>query len=178
MPSSAQDVRATFKRLRILVVVRANAGETTLLQKVCNATRKPEIFDGKENKINTDVVKPSVDPDGHFKPFSIDVMLGDKAKSGGSTKQGKAKGVALVDSPTRVAPLTSAKDPPPYGAQHRQDAFWKGGNEALPPRWHQFKVGGNMYYQDDNLVMSSFKRPLPGMNLDNLSPDANGTSHH
>ncbi|KAJ8580763.1 hypothetical protein M405DRAFT_869233 [Rhizopogon salebrosus TDB-379] len=65
MPSSAQDVRATFKRLQILVVGRANAGETTLLQKVCNATRKPEIFDGKENKINADVVKPSVDRGYH-----------------------------------------------------------------------------------------------------------------
>jgi hypothetical protein len=53
-------------------------------------------------------------------------MLRDKAKSGGSTKQGKVKAVALEDSPTRVAPLTSAKDPPPYGAQHRQDALWEG----------------------------------------------------
>jgi hypothetical protein len=31
MPSSAQDVRAKFKRFRILVVGRANAGKTTLL---------------------------------------------------------------------------------------------------------------------------------------------------
>jgi hypothetical protein len=53
-------------------------------------------------------------------------MLRDKAKSGGSAKQGKVKEVALVDSLTRVAPLTSAKDPPPYGAQHRQDALWEG----------------------------------------------------
>ncbi|KAJ8590157.1 WD40 repeat-like protein [Rhizopogon salebrosus TDB-379] len=87
-------------------------------------------------------------------------------------------GVALVDSPTRVAPLASAKDPPPYGVQHRQDALWEGGNEALPPRWWQFEVGGGAHYQDDNLVMSSFNRPLPGVRLDNSSPDANGTSHH
>jgi hypothetical protein len=53
-------------------------------------------------------------------------MLGDKAKPGGSTKQGKVKEAALVDSPTRVAPLTSVKNPPPYGAQHRQDALWEG----------------------------------------------------
>jgi hypothetical protein len=51
-------------------------------------------------------------------------MLRDKAKSGGSTKQGK--GVALIDSPMRVAPLTSAKDLPTYGTQHRQDALWEG----------------------------------------------------
>ncbi|KAJ8597769.1 hypothetical protein M405DRAFT_803040, partial [Rhizopogon salebrosus TDB-379] len=53
-------------------------------------------------------------------------LLRDKAKSGGSTKKGKAKGVALVDSPTPVAPLMSVKDPPPYGAQRRQDALWEG----------------------------------------------------
>jgi hypothetical protein len=53
-------------------------------------------------------------------------MLRDKAKAGGSTKQGKVKGVVLVESPTRVAPLTSVKGPPPYGAQHRQDALWEG----------------------------------------------------
>ncbi|KAJ8582478.1 hypothetical protein M405DRAFT_562288 [Rhizopogon salebrosus TDB-379] len=53
-------------------------------------------------------------------------MLRDKAKSGGSTKQRKVKGIALQDSPMRVAPLTSAKDPPPYGAQYRQDALWEG----------------------------------------------------
>ncbi|KAJ8587621.1 hypothetical protein M405DRAFT_741566, partial [Rhizopogon salebrosus TDB-379] len=54
------------------------AGKTTLLQKVCNATGKPEIFDGKGNEvdptshatsalinddqINADVVKPSICP--------------------------------------------------------------------------------------------------------------------
>jgi hypothetical protein len=52
MPSSAQDVNARFMRFRILVVGRANVGKTTLLQKVCNATGKPEIFDGKGNKVD------------------------------------------------------------------------------------------------------------------------------
>ncbi|KAJ8587615.1 WD40 repeat-like protein [Rhizopogon salebrosus TDB-379] len=66
----------------------------------------------------------------------------------------------------RVAPLTSAKDLPPYGAQRRQDALWEGGNEALPPRWWQFEAGGGTHYQEDNLVMSSFNRPLPGVRLD------------
>ncbi|KAJ8597835.1 WD40 repeat-like protein, partial [Rhizopogon salebrosus TDB-379] len=94
-------------------------------------------------------------------------MLRDKKKSGGSIKREKAKGVSLVDSPTRVAPLTSVKDPPPYGAQHRQDALWKGGNEALPPQRQQFKVGdGETEYQDGNLVMPSWNRPLPGVRLD------------
>ncbi|KAJ8587825.1 hypothetical protein M405DRAFT_820737 [Rhizopogon salebrosus TDB-379] len=52
MPSSVQDVRAKFKRFRILVVGRAHAGKTTMLRKVCNATGKPEIFDGKGNKVD------------------------------------------------------------------------------------------------------------------------------
>jgi GTPase SAR1 family protein len=52
MPLSAQDVRKKFQRFRILVVGRANAGKTTLLQKVCNTTEKPEIFDGKGKKVN------------------------------------------------------------------------------------------------------------------------------
>ncbi|KAJ8592932.1 hypothetical protein M405DRAFT_811901 [Rhizopogon salebrosus TDB-379] len=68
----------------------------------------------------------TVTPGEHLKPFSIDVMLRNKKKSGRSTTRGKVKRVALVDSPTRVAPLTSAKDPPPFGAQHHQDALWEG----------------------------------------------------
>jgi septin family protein len=79
MPSSAQVVRAKFKRFQILVVGSANAGKATLLRKVYNATGKSEIFDGKGNKvdplstqhrhyllinhdeINANVLKPSVD---------------------------------------------------------------------------------------------------------------------
>jgi hypothetical protein len=51
MPST-QDVRKKFTRFRILVVGRANSGKTALLQKVCNATEKPQIFDGKGKKVN------------------------------------------------------------------------------------------------------------------------------
>ncbi|KAI6099221.1 GTP-binding protein [Pisolithus thermaeus] len=40
-----------IKRFRILVMGRANAGKTTILQRVCNSTDKPEIFDGKGNKV-------------------------------------------------------------------------------------------------------------------------------
>ncbi|KAI6010219.1 hypothetical protein EDC04DRAFT_2769947 [Pisolithus marmoratus] len=42
---------------RILVMGRANAGKTTILQRVCNSTGKPEIFDGKGNKIDSDIVQ-------------------------------------------------------------------------------------------------------------------------
>ena len=43
------DLRATYTRFRILVIGRANAGKTTLLQRVCNTTEDPCIYD-KNNK--------------------------------------------------------------------------------------------------------------------------------
>ncbi|KAJ8580284.1 hypothetical protein M405DRAFT_753439 [Rhizopogon salebrosus TDB-379] len=46
-----QDVRKKYRRFRILIVGRANAGKTTLLQKVCNTTEKPEIFDERSSQI-------------------------------------------------------------------------------------------------------------------------------
>ncbi|KAG2125727.1 WD40-repeat-containing domain protein [Suillus clintonianus] len=87
-----------------------------------------------------------------------------EAESSTSTRQREA----LLDSPARVAPLRAgAKYPPPYGAQHRQDALWEGGNEALPPQWHQFQVlVGETKYQDNALAMVSRNRPLPGVRLD------------
>ena len=43
------DLRAKYTRFRILVIGRANSGKTTLLQRVCNTTNDPCIYD-KENK--------------------------------------------------------------------------------------------------------------------------------
>ena len=40
-----------------------------------------------------------------------------------------------------------------------------GGNEALPPRWQLFEVGGNVYYQGGDMVMVTSNRPLPGVRL-------------
>ena len=48
-----QRIRKKIERFRILVVGRANAGKTTLLQRVCNTTENPEVFDGAGNKVNT-----------------------------------------------------------------------------------------------------------------------------
>ncbi|KAI6147661.1 GTP-binding protein [Pisolithus tinctorius] len=42
-----------IKRFRVLVMGRANAGKTTILQRVCNSTEKPEIFDGEGNKVRS-----------------------------------------------------------------------------------------------------------------------------
>ena len=43
------DLRAKYTRFRILVIGRANAGKTTLLQRVCNTTEDPCIYDDNKN---------------------------------------------------------------------------------------------------------------------------------
>ncbi|KAJ8594170.1 hypothetical protein M405DRAFT_809478, partial [Rhizopogon salebrosus TDB-379] len=60
-----QDIRAKFGRFRILVLGRANAGKTTLLQRICNTTEKPEIFDREGNKIDPAVVQGTVNRGDH-----------------------------------------------------------------------------------------------------------------
>ncbi|KAG2339000.1 WD40 repeat-like protein [Suillus weaverae] len=78
------------------------------------------------------------------------------------------RGPTLNSPVVSVPRLTKEKDPPRYGAQHRQDALWEeaGGNEALPPQWWQDKtLDDRIYYQDPTLVLSSWNRPLPGVRL-------------
>ncbi|OAX34850.1 hypothetical protein K503DRAFT_774089 [Rhizopogon vinicolor AM-OR11-026] len=60
-----EDIREKFGRFRILVVGRANAGKTTLLQRVCNTTKKPEIFNSRGEKIDATVVQSSLDRGYH-----------------------------------------------------------------------------------------------------------------
>ena len=50
-------LRATYTRFRILVIGRANAGKTTLLQRVCNTTEDPCIYD-ENNKNLVSVHRP------------------------------------------------------------------------------------------------------------------------
>ncbi|KAG1871884.1 hypothetical protein C8R48DRAFT_595203 [Suillus tomentosus] len=47
----AQDLRERIGRFRVLIMGRANAGKTTILQKVCNTTDQPEIYDTQGNKV-------------------------------------------------------------------------------------------------------------------------------
>ncbi|KAI6107166.1 hypothetical protein EV401DRAFT_2077318 [Pisolithus croceorrhizus] len=47
-------------RFRILVMGRANAGKTTILQRVCNTTDQPEIFNGKGAKVDAAKVQGSL----------------------------------------------------------------------------------------------------------------------
>jgi GTPase SAR1 family protein len=56
LPSSIMDpskfkLRKKFERFRILIIGRANAGKTTILQKVCKAREIPEIFNSTGEKV-------------------------------------------------------------------------------------------------------------------------------
>jgi len=45
-------LRKKFKHFRVLILGRANAGKTTILQKVCNTDEQPEIFDSTGKKVS------------------------------------------------------------------------------------------------------------------------------
>ncbi|KAI6162606.1 hypothetical protein EDD17DRAFT_558873 [Pisolithus thermaeus] len=47
----AHQYMKNIKHFRILVMGRANVGKTTILQRVCKSTDKPEIFDGEGNRV-------------------------------------------------------------------------------------------------------------------------------
>ncbi|KAI6043196.1 hypothetical protein EDC04DRAFT_3088128 [Pisolithus marmoratus] len=64
-PEMARKYMKNIKRFRILVMGRANAGKTTLLQRVCNTVDNPEIFDGKGNKIDGTVVRGTLERGHH-----------------------------------------------------------------------------------------------------------------
>ncbi|KAG1879677.1 hypothetical protein C8R48DRAFT_668469 [Suillus tomentosus] len=61
----AQDLRRIISRFRVLIVVRANTGKTTILQKVCNTTDDPEICDSNGKKIDAAIVKSSIKRGNH-----------------------------------------------------------------------------------------------------------------
>jgi len=49
-----ETVRKHFDRIgrfRVLVIGRSNAGKTTLLQRVCNTTELPEVFNAEGEKV-------------------------------------------------------------------------------------------------------------------------------
>ena len=53
------DLRAKYTHFRILVIGRANAGKTTLLQRVCNTIEDPCIYDDDKNLVS--VHKPEIE---------------------------------------------------------------------------------------------------------------------
>ncbi|KAG1744188.1 hypothetical protein EDB19DRAFT_1906737 [Suillus lakei] len=97
-----------------------------------------------------------------YRPFPTRVVPREEAELSTSARWREAP----LESPAHIKPLAGEADPPQYGAQHRQDALREGGDDTLPPRWHQFKVlDDRTLYQDDTLTMSSSSRPLPGVQL-------------
>ena len=44
-------------RFRVLVVGRSNAGKTTLLQRVCNTTELPDIYNSKGEKVQYFIIR-------------------------------------------------------------------------------------------------------------------------
>ncbi|KZP32351.1 hypothetical protein FIBSPDRAFT_1036978 [Athelia psychrophila] len=51
LDEDGRDIRERFNRIRILVIGRANAGKTTVLQKVCGTTDQPVVYNARGNKI-------------------------------------------------------------------------------------------------------------------------------
>ena len=47
------EYRSKYRCFRILIIGRANAGKTTILQKVCNTMEDPEIFDSNGKKASS-----------------------------------------------------------------------------------------------------------------------------
>ncbi|KAI5987036.1 hypothetical protein EDD15DRAFT_2372774 [Pisolithus albus] len=64
-PELARKYMANIKQFRILIMGRANAGKTTILQRVCNTTDNPEIFDGNRNKIESNIVRGMLERGHH-----------------------------------------------------------------------------------------------------------------
>ena len=46
-----EDLREKFGRFRILIIGRANAGKTTILERICDSTEDPEIYNDKGEKV-------------------------------------------------------------------------------------------------------------------------------
>jgi len=66
-PSSerAEKIRKQCDRFRILIIGRANAGKTTVLQRICNTTENPVIYNSKGAKIENSVVDASAERGSH-----------------------------------------------------------------------------------------------------------------
>jgi 50S ribosomal subunit-associated GTPase HflX len=47
----ARNLRLQTGRFRVLIIGRANAGKTTILQRVCNTTEQPKIFNREGHEV-------------------------------------------------------------------------------------------------------------------------------
>jgi septin family protein len=51
---STQEIKEKCGKFRILIIGRANAGKTTILQRVCDTTEDPEIYNKDGEKVGCD----------------------------------------------------------------------------------------------------------------------------
>ncbi|KDQ51005.1 hypothetical protein JAAARDRAFT_140977 [Jaapia argillacea MUCL 33604] len=58
-------LRRKYSQFRVLVMGKANAGKTTILQKVCNTTDQPKIYNSKGEEIDLSAVAPSRERGDH-----------------------------------------------------------------------------------------------------------------
>jgi len=49
----AKNIRRRTSHFRVLIIGRANAGKTTILQRVCNTTECPKIFNPQGHEVHT-----------------------------------------------------------------------------------------------------------------------------
>ncbi|KIJ99223.1 hypothetical protein K443DRAFT_102572 [Laccaria amethystina LaAM-08-1] len=61
----AQNLRSITRRFRVLIIGRANAGKTTILQRVCNTTEQPKIFNRKGHEIDLSKLNPNTQRGEH-----------------------------------------------------------------------------------------------------------------
>ncbi|KAI6138115.1 hypothetical protein BKA82DRAFT_811872, partial [Pisolithus tinctorius] len=59
-PATADEHVDRISRFRVLVMGRANAGKTTILQRICSTTDQPEIFNGEGQQLDAGVVRGSI----------------------------------------------------------------------------------------------------------------------
>ncbi|KAG2117673.1 GTP-binding protein [Suillus cothurnatus] len=56
--SNPSKLRQKFERFRILIIGRANAGKTTILQRVCKTRENPVIYNSKGKKVRNKILVP------------------------------------------------------------------------------------------------------------------------
>jgi hypothetical protein len=49
-----QEIKDKCGKFRVMIIGRANAGKTTILQRVCNTTEDPEIYNIRGEKVGCD----------------------------------------------------------------------------------------------------------------------------
>ncbi|KIJ99252.1 hypothetical protein K443DRAFT_624684 [Laccaria amethystina LaAM-08-1] len=61
----AKNLRELTGRFRVLIIGRANAGKTTILQRVCNTTEQPKIFNREGHEIDLSQLNPNAERGEH-----------------------------------------------------------------------------------------------------------------